>query len=168
MFVAALVVCAVGCSPESADGPPADGLIALGTWGGDSAGVIVDDTIAHIHIACTFGDMHGRITLDSDGRFTRTGSYLLRAYPVAIGPTMPASFSGRVYGSTLIMTVTVSDTIDHTTVVRGPISVRLGITPRMGPCPICRTPGDRASAQMTRVAAKPTWYARVVGFFSRR
>ncbi len=155
------LVCAgilAACASESVDGPPADGKLTLGTWGGDSAGVIVNDTITHVHLGCTYGDIPGRVTLDADGRFTRTGSYLLRAYPIAIGPTMPAEFTGRVSGSTLTITVTVRDTIGNTTVVRGPSSVRLGTTPRMANCPICSTPGDRAS--MPRVPARKAshWY----------
>jgi hypothetical protein len=38
------------------------------------------------------------------------------------------------------MTVTVADTVEHRTVVRGPVVVRLGDAPRLGPCPICRRP----------------------------
>lgn len=156
-----LLACLDGCRADSTNGPPADGKLAVGTWGGDSAGVIVTDTLVHVHIGCTFGDIPARVTLDTDGRFTLTGSYLLRAYPVAIGPTVPAQFTGRVSGNTLTITVTVNDTIGRTVVVRGPASVRLGTEPKLGPCPICRTPGIRASA--------PTrWYSRITTWFSRR
>ena len=137
-----------GCYAESSNGPPADGRLAIGTWGGDSTGVIVTDSVTHVHIGCTFGDIPGRVALDQDGRFTVSGSYLLRAYPIAIGPTMPAQFSGRVSGSTLTVSVTVYDTVGNTVVVRGPGSVRFGTEPRLGPCPICRVPGDRSSARM--------------------
>jgi len=163
MVTMACAALAVACSTEAVEGPPADGKLARGTWGGDSAGVIVNDTITHVHMGCTYGDIPGRVVLDADGRFTVSGSYLLRAYPVAIGPTMPAQFTGRVSGSTLTITVSVRDTIGNVTVVRGPASVRLGTTPRMANCPICSTPGDRAAAaraSMQRSAA-PTpsrWY----------
>jgi hypothetical protein len=156
------LVCSVllaACTSEAVDGPPADGKLALGTWGGDSAGVIVNDTIIHVHLGCTYGDIPGRVVLDADGRFTRTGSYLLRAYPIAIGPTMPAEFTGRVRGSTLTITVTVRDTIGNMTVVRGPSSVQLGTPPRMANCPICSTPGDRASAQRVPARKAARWYA---------
>lgn len=138
------LLCVSGCQGDIATGPPANGKLAVGTWGGDSAGVIVTDTLSHVHVGCTYGDM-GRVTLDADGRFAVAGSYLLRAYPIAIGPTMPAQFVGRVSGSILTLTVTVSDTIARTVVVRGPVSVRFGIEPRMQNCPICRIPGDRSS-----------------------
>jgi hypothetical protein len=168
IIFAALVPLCTACHPESTDGPPSDGLIAIGTWGGDSAGVIVNDSIAHVHIGCTYGDLTGRVTLDANGRFTRTGSFLLRAYPVAIGPTMPASFSGRVSGKTLTLTVTVNDTISNTIVVRGPVSVRLGSEPRLGPCPICRVPGDRSSARSPLGSEERLWYQRIIGLFVPR
>jgi hypothetical protein len=48
---------------------PADHLVPLGTWGGDSGGLIVGDTSAHLHIGCTFGDISGRVPVSDDGRF---------------------------------------------------------------------------------------------------
>jgi hypothetical protein len=114
--------------------------LPLGTWGGDSAGLIVSDTAAHLHVACTFGDVSGRVPLDASGRFDVGGSYVLRAYPIAVGPPLPARFVGRVDGTTLTVTVSVDDTVQHQRVVRGPVVVRLGDAPRLGPCPICRRP----------------------------
>lgn len=158
----------VGCNAESTNGPPADGKLAVGTWGGDGAGVIVTDSLAHVHIGCTYGDMPGRVILNADGQFTVTGSFLLRAYPVAIGPTMPAQFTGRVSGSTLTITVTVNDTIDRSVVVRGPVSVQFGKEPKMSNCPICRTPGDRSSAMKVAPAtARAHWYDGIIARFAR-
>jgi hypothetical protein len=136
-----------GCGSSSVNELPADGLLTIGTWGGDSAGVIVTDTLTHVHIGCTYGDIRGRVSIDTDGRFARAGSYLLRAYPVTIRPTMPAQFTGRLSGSILTITVTVRDTVARTDVVLGPVSTRLGTTPRMANCPICATPGVRASVR---------------------
>lgn len=117
--------------------------LAIGTWGGDNTGAIVTDTVAHIHIGCTFGDIPGRVALDADGRFTTNGSYMLRAYPVAIGPSVPAQFTGRVTGKTLTLSVIVNDTVQKATVPLGPVSMVLGVEPKMGPCRICRVPGER-------------------------
>jgi hypothetical protein len=104
------------------------------------------------------------VTLDAEGRFSRSGSYLLRAYPIAIGPTMPALFTGRVSGRTLTITVTVSDTVAKTSVVKGPATVQLGTEPAMANCPICRTPGDRSSARPARrPSAERHWYQRLFG-----
>lgn len=75
---------------------------------------------------------------DLAGAFDVSGSYMLRAYPVAVGPTVPARFRGTVTGNVATITATIDDTVQHLTVVKGPVVVTLGETPRLGPCPICR------------------------------
>lgn len=127
------------CSSTSAVLPP-DGLVPLGNWGGDSSGMIVSDTATHLHIACTYGDVSGRIAVDATGGFDVSGSYTLRAYPITIGPSVPARFVGHLSGSTLTVTAIVNDTTQHTTVTRGPVTVTLGADAKLGPCPICRRP----------------------------
>jgi hypothetical protein len=62
------------------------------------------------------------------------------AYPIAVGPTVPARFVGRVDGATIVVTVTVDDTVQHATVVRGPATVTYAHEPRLMQCPICRRP----------------------------
>lgn len=120
--------------------PPSGTVLSLGSWGGENSGVIVTDSAAHVHVGCTFGDMPGNIPLDSDGRFTIDGSYVLQAYPVQLGPALPAQFSGRVVGRTLTLAIAVNDTVERKVVALGPITVVYGREPRMGPCPICRAP----------------------------
>lgn len=129
----------VACS-SGTTAPPSDGALPLGTWGGENSGMIVSDTAMHLHVACTYGDVSGRISLSASGQFDVAGSYLLRAYPIAIGPTMPARFVGRVEASKATITVTVNDTVEHKSVVLGPVVVTWGTEPKMGPCPICRRP----------------------------
>lgn len=114
----------------------------VGTWGGENAGLIADDTSAHIHIACTFGNVAQGIEPGPGGAFDVPGEYMLRAYPVAVGPTLPARFQGTVAGKLLTLTVVVHDTTADTTVTLGPVRLFLGREPQMGPCPICRTPGE--------------------------
>ena len=137
--LATAIIGALGCS-DAAAVLPADGLVPLGTWGGDSAAMIVGDTATHLHISCTYGDVSGRIPIHDNGDFDVRGSYLLRAFPIAIGPTMPARFVGHVDGNTATVVVTVTDTIEKKTVVRGPVVVTLGRDPKLMPCPICRRP----------------------------
>ena len=129
-----------GCSASSIDPQGLDGKLALGTWGGENAGMIVGDTAMHLHVGCTYGDVSGRIAVTSDGRFDVSGSYMLRAYPIAQGPAVPARFQGQTDGVTATVTVTVNDTVQHKVVVEGPVTVRFGDQPQMGPCPICRRP----------------------------
>ena len=136
--VIAAIMIVLACSSSRTNSPPLDGALPLGTWGGDSAGLVVSDTASHLHIACTFGDISGRIPISANGQFDVAGSYMLRAFPIAIGPTVPARFVGRLDGATITVTAIVNDTVQRQTVVRGPVTVKLGVAPRLGPCPICR------------------------------
>ena len=136
LVTGAMLAAAAGCSAGT-NLPPFDGAIALGTWGGEGAGMIVSDTTMHLHVGCTFGDVRGRVPV-VNGQFDAAGSYMLRAYPVAFGPTVPARFTGKVIGNTATITVTVDDTVQHQTVVEGPVTVVYGRQPKLGPCPICK------------------------------
>lgn len=138
VLVAAFGLLACGGSPTDA----VPDTLEIGTWGGDRAGVIASETRTHVHINCTSGDFPPGIELDEEGRFSVPGDYLVRAYPVAMGPTMPARFAGVVRGRDLTMTVAVNDTIENQLIVLGPVTVTLGRDPQMGPCPICVQPGD--------------------------
>jgi hypothetical protein len=129
-----------GCFSDNTVLPPDDQKLAVGTWGGDNAGVIVDDTVAHVHVGCTLGNFSGPVALDNAGRFSVTGEYLLRAYPIAVGPTLPAQFTGTVRGNKLTLTIAVNDTVEKKTVTLGPVTVTFDQLPHMGPCPICRKP----------------------------
>jgi hypothetical protein len=140
LFVAAISVVAA-CAASTTSIATSDGKLALGTWGGDTAGMIVQDTSVHVHVACTFGDVSGSIALDANNSFDVTGTYVLRAYPIAVGPMLPARFVGHLDGTTLAVSVTVNDTVEHRTVVLGPVSVTYLREPRMKNCPICRVPG---------------------------
>jgi hypothetical protein len=125
---------------DSGPFPPNDGTLAVGTWGGDNAGVIVTEEQGHVHVGCTFGDMPPGIQLDATGRFSVSGSYVLRAYPVQQGPSLPAQFSGRVSGRVLTLAIAVNDTVEKKLVALGPVTVEFGRTPELGPCPICKVP----------------------------
>jgi len=59
---------------------------------------------------------------------------------VTVGPSVPARFTGTIDGDRVTITATIDDTVEHRTVVHGPVSVRLGVEPNLGPCPICRRP----------------------------
>jgi hypothetical protein len=127
------------CGHEESILPPAGEGLARGTWGGDNAGVLVGDT-AHLHVACTFGNFARPTVLDEDGRFSVAGSYVLRAYPVQVGPELPAQFAGVVSGGTLTISVAVNDTVEKKLVAVGPVTVTFAREPHMQQCPICRTP----------------------------
>lgn len=138
VLIAAVLSCSAPSSPTVLVG-----TLPLGNWGGDSAAMIVGDTAMHIHVGCTYGDVSGQIQIDESGNFEVQGDYMLRAFPIAVGPTVPAVFVGHVTsanGGTATVTVTVNDTVEHQTVVRGPVIVVLGQSPKLMPCPVCRRP----------------------------
>ncbi len=115
LLVAAPLALACSSSPSSVQLTE----LAEGTWGGDDVGVVVSADNAHVHVGCTKGDFPAPIALDADQRFSVSGSYLIKAYPVAIGPTMPAEFAGVVEGNRLTFTVAVNDTIEQKLEVLG-------------------------------------------------
>jgi hypothetical protein len=144
-IVAAAMSLSATCSSDAPISPLPKDRLAAGTWGGENAGLLLDETLAHVHVGCTYGDFAAPVELDNAGRFNVSGSYLLRAYPVAVGPTMPAQFAGVVSGGSLTLSVAVNDTVEKKLVVLGPVTLTFGKEPRMGPCPICRKPGERAT-----------------------
>ena len=124
-----------GCPSDDPVSP--DGNLLVGTWGGENVALIVEADVAHVHVGCTNGDFQTPLSVDSDDRVSVEGSYLLRAYPVAVGPTLPAVLTGVVAGRQFVFTVAVNDTVEKKLVVLDPATVTLGREPRMGPCPIC-------------------------------
>jgi hypothetical protein len=136
LAAAGLATCGKSGAPTSAGGP-----LALGTWGGDNVAVIATDSITHVHVGCTFGDFTSNVTLDATGHFAVNGAYMLHAYPVAVGPAMPAQMSGQVKGNTMTFAIAVNDTVAKQIVSLGPGTVTFGKDPSMGPCPVCAIPG---------------------------
>lgn len=145
----ALLALGAACGSATSTDEPAQSL-APGSWGGDSVGVIVGDTLVHVHIGCTKGDFRRPAALTADGRFDVTGSYILRAYPIEIGPSLPARFTGSVRGGRLRITVAVDDTVAGARVTRGPAVASLGAAPRLGPCPICDSRMVEMAPSVTR------------------
>ncbi|MGQ0765742.1 MAG: hypothetical protein ACT4OZ_08765 [Gemmatimonadota bacterium] len=139
--MAAALSCAVVTDADDEKG----GDFLTGTWGGVAVGAIVQDTVVHVHFSCTLGDFP-RPGTDSTGRFSVEGSYVLRAYPVMIGPRLPARLTGVVRGNRVTLTVAVNDTVAKRLVVLGPAEARLGESPQLTPCPICVRPPALTSA----------------------
>ena len=133
VYLIAVAFTAVRACPDDAVAPKS----LTGTWGGENAAVIVDDTSAHVHIGCTVGNITEQLVPDASGRFNLKGQFNITAYPVYRPPDHPARFSGAIRGRVMTLTVTLTDTA----VTIGPVRVEYGKEPHMGPCPICREPG---------------------------
>ena len=116
------------------------GTIAVGTWGGEEAGLLVRADGAHAHIGCTYGDVTGPIPVGADGRFDVAAQWNVSAFPIDRGIFHEARMSGRLSGRSLTFTAKLTDTGQ----VLGPVAVTLGREPRMANCPICRNPKPRA------------------------
>jgi hypothetical protein len=125
---AVLLAVACGASPVDLDTVP------VGTWGAESAGLLVRTDGAHGHIGCTLGDVNGAIPLDDEGRFDVAGEWNVDAFPIDRGVRHPARLSGRSDGRTLTLSVRLIDTGQ----VLGPARLVLGREPQMQNCPICR------------------------------
>src|SRR5437764_7404344 len=94
---------------ELAGPHPSPGKVT-GTWGGQNAGLIADDTSAHVHIGCTYGNIAQQIVPDAEGRFDVPGKQNITAHPVDLGVLHPARFSGRVLGGRMTLTAALTDT----------------------------------------------------------
>jgi hypothetical protein len=132
--VVALAAAAAALGPCDPTDPLRPLKDVTGTWGGENAALIADDTSAHVHIGCTYGNISQQIVPDADGRFDVPGLQNITAHPVDLGVMHPARFTGRISGFQMSLTVTLTDTA----VTLGPVQLLYGKEPRTGPCPICR------------------------------
>lgn len=137
MLIAGLLLAPACDGGEPAPGPTPDALV--GTWGGKDAGFIVDDTSAHGHIGCTYGNVHQPIVTGLGGWFDVPGEYNITAHPVDLGVLHPARFTGWTDGRVMLLTVALTDTA----VRLGPVRLVLGQEPGMVICPICRRPSSK-------------------------
>ena len=127
----AIMAACAGCSSQSTLTFP--GGVVTGTWGGNNAVLMADDTSGHDHIGCTYGNIHQPILESANGTFDVPGEQDITAYPVDRGVLHPARLRGTIVGNIMTFTVTLTDT----TVTLGPVSLTYGKQPIIGPCPIC-------------------------------
>jgi len=90
--VAAFAALLGPCDLMNSSQPPGP---VFGTWGGENAGLMADDTSAHVHIGCTYGNVHQQIVPDPSGKFDVPGEHNITAHPVDRGILHPARSSGR-------------------------------------------------------------------------
>jgi len=117
--------------------PRLPGGTICGMWGGGKSVLLANDTSAHLHIGCTYGNIHQPIIPDGKQRFAVPGEYNLQAYPVNRGILHPATFRGVVRGKKMQVTVELRDTA----VTLGPVALVFGQSREPVPCPRCRLEG---------------------------
>jgi hypothetical protein len=128
--VAVLVTGMAFCSPTY----DASLSVPIGAWGGDHIGLEVTDKGAQADFDCAHGRIDEPMTLDGGGRFDARGSFTAEGPgPQREGqnpPDQSARYSGRVQGST--MTITISLTESGETL--GPFALTRGKTPKITKC----------------------------------
>src|SRR6478672_8053994 len=96
-MLAAAVVLAAACGASRIE----PGTLAVGTWGGEEAGLLVRADGAHAHIGCTYGDIAGPIPFDADGFFDVAAQWNVTAFPIDRGVFHDSRMSGRLRGDRL-------------------------------------------------------------------
>jgi hypothetical protein len=88
-------------------------LVAPGTWGGGQVSMSVTDAGATLEFSCAHATIDESLALDSEGRFDVTGTYVREhGGPIREGEVPdahPARFAGSVAGSTMTLTITLSE-----------------------------------------------------------
>jgi hypothetical protein len=84
---------------------------AEGDWGGNGVSLSLARTGGVLTYACGAGTMDSAWTLSPDGQLTGTGQHFFGGGPVPSQgrPPHPATYSGRIEGDVLTLTVTLTD-----------------------------------------------------------
>ncbi len=99
----------VGPISACTDGPASPEAELSGSWGGDGFGLQVSTGTASAIFDCAYGTLETPIPLAHDGSFSVEGEYVREVGPAALAN--PASYTGRVMGSEIELSVIVRDTL---------------------------------------------------------
>jgi len=86
--------------------------IPAGTWGGQHIKIEIANGSATIEYDCATGTIDGPLKLDSQGKFSLTGTHVREGGPTRIdgpGKGQPARFTGWTDGKKMNLTVTLAD-----------------------------------------------------------
>lgn len=110
------------------------GRLPAGTWGGAHIRLDVTEESAAVELDCAHGTLDGPILPGADGRFEAAGTYVQEhGGPEREGEEpdgRPARYSGRVEGSTLTLTIALTDTGETV----GPFTLTRGKAARLTKC----------------------------------
>lgn len=102
-FLTAALFLTVSCSA-----PPITDL--RGTWGGEHVSLTITDVGSSLEFDCASGAIPGPFTVDAQGRFSLSGTYTPGTggpEPIDPPPAQDATYSGRVSGQDMTLTVDV-------------------------------------------------------------
>ena len=104
-----LTVLLLLCSSSCGGTPTMPSLV--GEWGGDHVSLAVSDQASHAELDCAHGDFSGPLQAD---RFAVNGTFVREhGGPIQVGAvpdSHPAIFSGTVSGSSMTLTIRLTDT----------------------------------------------------------
>jgi hypothetical protein len=100
-----VVLCCLALAGCASDPTPPQ--VPSGDWGGRNAELVVTASGATSHFKCgANGEIASPLSLDTTGRFTAQGTYDPR---LVQGGPRPATYTGRLNGSEMELTVEVED-----------------------------------------------------------
>lgn len=97
--------------------PPSQTAVPLGIWGGEHVGLLLTEREGSLEYDCAHGKIDQAFVADGVGRFDLRGTHT-REHGGPIrddeeADTHPARYSGTTDGSTMLLTVTLSDSGEH-------------------------------------------------------
>jgi hypothetical protein len=106
----------------------------VGEWGGEHILLTVSLTGSTVEYDCAHGTIDAPIAPDRDGNFTLSGTHVREhggpVHEDEVPDEHPARYWGWTNGSTMRLTVTLTDTGE----TRGPYELRLGRQPQLFKC----------------------------------
>ena len=95
-----LLACASPIAPE-----------AEGVWGGPTASLVLSRAGGTLSYSCGSGTMDSTWSVSADGRLTGAGQHFFGGGPLPSGgrPPHPARYHGRIDGTVMTLTVTITD-----------------------------------------------------------
>ena len=131
---ASTATAAARMSPRALAPRPSEGPGLVGTWGGDQMNLTIGMTGGVLEYDCAHGTIDAAFATDAEGRFDLAGTHVPE-YPGPIRNDKPpivhpARYSGSTDGTTMALTVTLTDTGE----VLGPFRLTRGTAARLMKC----------------------------------